>query len=196
MGAWIGLLVALAGVIVWVLVQAAQRACRARVVLDLPEDAAVVAADLGERCQQAGITRLVLRDLEWGLVGSPDQILQERDGPVPVEYKRVASGQPPSRLYPSQMMQVGAYFRLCMADPRVGKRPPYGLVQFIDGEGRFLLHGGKFQVENTEALRDMVGRQLLEMRGAMCAGEVHRNHNVHAKCRRCSVREACGEVLS
>lgn len=164
-----------------------------RAHLGMSGNASVASVDSGLGPDEAGLKTMTLHDDEWGLTGRPDLMLEERDGLVPVEWKRAAVA--PNTLRPSHQLQVGAQLLLCEADPQVGRRPTHGEVQYLDYEGRILLNG-RFKVPNSEGLRRQVIETVGAMRNALRGGEVHRDHETHAKCRKCSVRTACGEALA
>lgn len=163
-----------------------------RAKLNILDQASVVSVDSEPESNDAGLQAMTLHDDEWGLNGCPDLLLEERVGVVPVEWKRVRKA--PKELRPSHQLQLGTYFLLCEADTQVGQRPTHGEVQYLDHEGRILLNG-RFKVPNTEALRRQVLEIVQAMRHALQGHEVHRNHEVRAKCRACSVKGECAEAL-
>lgn len=161
-----------------------------RVQLGMSDGTSVVSVDSGLAPAESGLTTMTLHDNEWGLSGRLDLILEEPDGLVPVEWKRADVA--PLVLRPSHQLQMGVYLLLCEADTQVGKRPAHGEVQYLDHQGRILLDG-RFKVLNTEGLRQQVIETVRAMRNALRGGEVHRNHEISAKCHKCSVRAVCGE---
>jgi CRISPR-associated exonuclease Cas4 len=169
------------------IVVAALYARTARRGADLPEDARVVGADLGSGAP------LTLRDVEGGLVGCPDVLLERSGRWVLIEKKRASRGWRLGTSYHSHRLQVGAYLLMCEADPRV-RTMPEAWIHYVDGDGR-LLPGGSVQVPATASLlnevRDIVGR----IRRDTSTAEVHRSHGLPGRCRGCGVREACGEAL-
>jgi len=173
---------------------AAQSRDVARLAAGLPERGTVAATDLSPAAARSVGGALTLRDNELGLVGRPDVLLRGAHGVVPVEEKRAGPGWAPGRLYRSHNLQLGGYFLLCQADPRVAKRPTHGTLRYVDDAGNGLI-GGKFTIENTEELRQQVMDVLRRMRWDLHQPIVHRSHNVSARCRGCSVRRACDEAL-
>jgi CRISPR/Cas system-associated exonuclease Cas4 (RecB family) len=161
---------------------------------DLPPGATVMSADLGPSMGIRELRGLTLRDSEWGLVGRPDLLL-ESSGDLELVEKKRRRGWSPGRVYRSDRLQVGAYLLMCEADPKVGRRLPEGWVQYIDGDGREL-PDGKVRVPNTDALRGEVIEVLRRIRQALRGSEVHRDHSHASRCRSCSVKRACGEVLA
>ncbi len=176
------------------LLAAMQRSREAHKAADLPRDATVVGGDLGSFVGVRELRGLTLRDSEWGLVGRPDLLLESSGDPVLVEKKR-RRGWRPGRVYRSDRLQVGAYLLTCEADPKVGRRLPEGWIQYIDGDGREL-PDGKVRVPNTDTLRREVIEILQRIRQALRGSEVHRDHSYASRCRSCSVKRACGEVLA
>lgn len=166
---------------------------RKRAQLGISHEASVVSVDVESGSGESGPHTLTLHDDEWGLKGRPDLLLEEKDGVVPVEWKRARVA--PKELRPSHQVQLGTYFLLCEADPQVGQRPAYGEVQYLDHDGRIHLNG-RFKVPNTDALRRQVLEIMRAMRHALQGHEAHRNHEIRAKCRTCSVKAGCGEALA
>ncbi len=123
-----------------------------------------------------------LLDPTSGLRGRPDYVVRERAGLVPIEVKPLRRA---SVLYDSDRMQLAVYLLLLRAvEP----------TRFA-GFGRVRYARAAFVVTLTAALE----RQCLELAGrvraARHAADVHRTHDVPAKCRACAVRAACGEAL-
>lgn|SRR5574337_536760 len=176
------------------LLAAVTRSKEARQDADLPPGATVMSADLGPSRGVRELRGLTLRDGEWGLVGRPDLLLESSGNPVLVETKRASRGWRPGQTYRSHQLQVGAYLLMCEADSNVGRRLPEGWIQYVDNEGREL-SGGKVRVPNTDALRREVIEILQRIRQALRGSEVHRDHSYANRCRSCSVKRACGEVL-
>jgi hypothetical protein len=160
----------------------------------LPGGTRVAAADLGASAGLRELRGLTLRDDEWGLVGRPDLLLESPQGPIPDEVKRASKGWRAGQSYRSHRLQMGTYFLLCEADPRVGRRPPDGRIRYVGPDGR-TLPGGDVRVANTEALREDVLQTVRLMRGHLRAPEVHRSHAFPSRCRGCGVRAGCGEAL-
>lgn len=175
------------------LLAAVTRSKRAYTDADLPPGATVKSADLGPSRGIRELRGLTLRDSEWGLVGRPD-LLFESSGDLALVEKKRRRGWRPGRVYRSDRLQVGAYLLMCEADANVGRRLPEGWIQYVDGDGREL-PDGKVRVPNTDALRREVIEILQRIRQALRGSEVHRDHSYASRCRSCSVKRACGEVL-
>lgn len=176
------LLVLLAAIVV-----AAMYAKAARRGADLPEDARVAGSDLGSPAP------LTLRDVEGGLVGRPDLLLERSGRWVLIEKKRAPQGWRPGQSYRSHRLQVGAYLLMCQADPRV-RTMPEAWIHYVDGDG-CLLPGGSVQVPATASLLNEVREIVGQIRRDVYTAEVHRSHGRPERCRGCGVREACGEAL-
>ena len=160
----------------------------------LPVGTRVTAADLGVSVGLRELRGLTLRDDEWGLVGRPDLLLASPEGPIPDEVKRASKGWRPGHSYRSHRLQMGTYFMVCEADPRVGRRPAEGRIRYVGPDGR-TLPGGEVRLANTDALREEVLWTVRQIREDLRAPEVHRSHAFPSRCRGCSVRAGCGEAL-
>lgn len=167
---------------------AAMYAKAARHSADLPEDVTVAGADLGS---SAPVT---LRDVEGGLVGRPDLLLERWGRLVLIEKKRASRGWKPGTSYRSHRLQVGAYMLMCEADSQI-RRVPEAWIHYVDGDGR-LRPGGQVRVLDTPALRAEVREIMGQIRRDAHAAEVHRSHDRPERCRGCGVREACEEALA
>jgi len=187
------LLLGLLGVFVVGVLVASRIRHAGRMERGMSDNASVLSVDMGRGVDAVGVKALTLRDDEWGVTGVPDLVLEECGGPVPVEWKR--ANMAPRALRPSHQVQLGVYFMVCESDPQVAKRPSHGEVQYLDHEGRLLLNG-RFKVINSSALRQQVIEIVRAMRNLLRGGEAHRNHEMAAKCRGCSVKVACGEGLA
>ena len=139
---------------------------------------------------------MLLRDNEWGVTGRPDLVLERRSdkGVVPIEYKMAWKGYQPGTTRRSHQRELGVYLLLCEGDPRVGRRPEYGLIRYVDVEGE-LVPGGEVRVVNSPDLRQDVLRTVMGIRRALVTGgPVHRTHNSPYNCRHCRQRQGCQEV--
>jgi CRISPR-associated exonuclease Cas4 len=122
---------------------------------------------------------LLAEDLD--LIGKPDYLVRSKQGLVPVEVK---SGRTPSRPFQSHVFQLAAYCAL--VERNYGVRPPYGILHY---PGRF------FTVEFTQELETQLLGILAEMRNGLGLPELHRSHQVVARCRACGYAELCDERL-
>ena len=117
----------------------------------------------------------------YGLVGKPDYVVEERDGPVPVEVKPTRRAETP---YLSDVLQLVAY---CLLIEDVwGRRPRRGLLRYAEHT---------FAVDYTPEMRQVLLETLDEMRGQMRADDVARDHEEAGRCRACGVRAACNQRL-
>ncbi len=117
----------------------------------------------------------------YGLTGTPDYIVDTPDGPVPVEVKPSRTDTEPRE---SHLLQVLAYCLL--VEEQDGKRPPYGLLRYSTET---------FRVDYNNQTKQHIISVIEEMREAAKQHEVHRSHDVPAKCRMCSYRTICDEAL-
>jgi CRISPR/Cas system-associated exonuclease Cas4 (RecB family) len=140
--------------------------------------ALIVASDVG------GAEATVLEDPLTGIRGRPDYLVRERWGravyPIEVKPSRVSS-----TLYDSDAVQLAAY--MILIEARYGSDfAGYGLVRYRSTE---------FRVALTPELRRRCLAAAAGVRVARYAPDVHRSHDVAAKCRACAVRAVCGEDL-
>lgn len=127
-------------------------------------------------------------DLPWAseahdLVGKPDYVAQQEGHSIPVEFK---SGEYPSKPWDNHVVQLGAYALLLEAAH--GKRPPYGILQYPNGQHRVDF--------NDERMEKLVLPQMRRLREAVAGAPVVRDHNQPRKCEMCSERFRCDQRLS
>ncbi len=122
-----------------------------------------------------------LMDEALGLIGRPDYLVQNADGLVPVEVK---SGRTPRQPYPSHIYQLAAYCLLVARNFR--QRPSYGIIRYPQRS---------FRVEFSTALEAQVLSLLAAMRQGLAHGELHRSHNMAARCAACGYRQVCTERI-
>jgi CRISPR-associated exonuclease Cas4 len=116
-----------------------------------------------------------LYSVRYGLAGRPDRII---DGVIPEEWK---SG---NRVYDSHRAQLGCY--LILIEEETGIRPTHGFISLGSGQ--------RVRVENTPELREWVLEIAERIRAAR--RELDREIPVRqpaAKCRKCGMREGCGQ---
>ncbi|MCW5875035.1 MAG: Dna2/Cas4 domain-containing protein [Anaerolineales bacterium] len=149
---------------------------RQRAALGLPEGQ-VLYSDTGveRRVEQP------LFDEALGLIGRPDYLIQGADGLVPVEVK---SGRTPRAPHQSHIYQVAAYCALVART--FHQRPAYGIIRYPQRS---------FRVEFTTALEAQLLSVLEAMRVSLQRGELHRSHQVAARCAACGYRLACTERI-
>ena len=156
----------------------------------VPPGYRVLVSDLGGR------RGMLLRDNEWGVIGRPDLVLEHRAGGevVLIEYKHAWRGYEPGTTRRSHALQLGAYFLLCEGDARIGRRPEYGLVRYVDESGH-VVPGGEVRIRNTADLRQDVILTVQALRRAILTrAEQHRTHNTEYNCRHCADRRGCQEA--
>ncbi|MFA5028915.1 MAG: PD-(D/E)XK nuclease family protein [Candidatus Methylomirabilota bacterium] len=174
------------------------RGRQARLVADVPTGYRVIAADLGHDTRMDSRGAILLRDNEWGITGKVDLLLKDiaSRAVIPVEYKPTWPGFQPGMARPSHILQLATALVLCQGDSRVGQSPREGWIRYVDRCGT-LVPGGEVHVPNTPEIRKEVFGIVQRMRRALVSSEeLHRDHRSMAKCRRCSVRNTCGEVLA
>jgi CRISPR-associated exonuclease Cas4 len=163
------LLVLLAFIVLW-------SADRQRSNLGLPEGR-VVYTDTGaeRRLEQP------LFDEDLQLVGKPDYLIENSGGLVPVEVK---SGRTPRKPHDSHIHQLAAYCLLVARNFR--KRPAYGIIRYPQRS---------FKVEFTRNLEKQLLALLDGMHESLFVPELHRSHEVLARCAACGYRQLCAERL-
>ena len=124
----------------------------------------------------------VFRSEKYGLSGTPDYVIRINENMIPVEEK---TGRTPKGPLFSHILQVAAYCLLI--EDSTGRAPPYGLLKYPEHE---------HEVEYNQELRNLLLKNMEEMREVRRTGDAHRNHNRPGKCRSCSRRDLCDERLS
>ena len=127
-----------------------------------------------------------LYDLELGLTGRPDYLVQRGETIIPVEVKTAHRGGEP---YDSHIYQLAAYCLLVQRS--LGKRPPYGILHYSDGKGS----GLSFAIDYTPQLESSLKDILDEMRLLDHRKEVGRSHESHARCARCGFYSICDQKI-
>ncbi len=117
----------------------------------------------------------------YGLVGTPDYLLESRGGVIPIEVK---PGRVADEPYESDLMQLAAYCLL--VEDTTGRAPPYGLL-------RYATH--TFRLEYTPAIRAELLVILEDMRADRFADDVPRSHDQPARCRGCGFYTQCDDRL-
>lgn len=122
-----------------------------------------------------------LFDKGLNLVGKPDYLIQSRQGLIPVEVK---TGRTPTRPFDTHIYQLAAYCALVESNFR--QRPPYGIIRYPERS---------FTVEFTRDLERSLVRVLDEMQHSLEQGELHRSHDMAARCRACGFAGLCSERI-
>jgi hypothetical protein len=137
---------------------------------------------------------VVLRDLEWGITGKIDLLLEGPSGELlPIEYKRAWHGYQPGTSRRSHLVQLAIYFLLCAGDPRLKRMPAEGWIRYVDERGT-VVPGGEVKIPNTPEARQQVLKVVELVRRAKVSGaEVHRTHTSPNNCRGCFDRARCDE---
>ena len=120
-------------------------------------------------------------DLEIGLTGKPDYLVQQDGFTVPVEVK---STWAPPHPYESHIFQLAAYCLLI--EKTSGTRPPYGILKY---------HNRSFAIDYTSQLKSELLELLDEMRYKLKNNTLNRSHQQSARCARCSYRFICDQRL-
>ncbi len=115
------------------------------------------------------------------LVGRPDYLVQSTEGLVPIEVK---SGRSPQTPYDTHIFQLAAY---CILVTRNFKqRPAYGIIRYPQRS---------FRIQFTQQLENQLLSLLKEMRNGLNLAELHRSHDVFARCNACGFGQLCEEHL-
>jgi CRISPR-associated exonuclease Cas4 len=117
----------------------------------------------------------------YHLTGKPDYLVREGRALVPVEVK---PGRHASTPYDGDVMQLAAYCLL--AEEALGERPPYGLLRYAEHT---------FRIPYDEPLRQALLDVLDGMRADLTRSDVERSHDDAVRCRRCGLREDCGQAV-
>ena len=120
-------------------------------------------------------------DLEIGLTGKPDYLVQQDGLTIPVEVK---SSWAPSAPYESHIFQLAAYCLL--VEKTSGKRPPYGILKY---------HNRSFAIDYTSQLKSELLELLDDMRLKLKTNTLNRSHQQPGRCARCGYRFICDQRL-
>ena len=138
----------------------------------------VVASDVGVEAA------VVLEAPATRLRGRPDYLLRERGrGRIyPMEVKPTRES---TTLFDADLLQLVAYMLLARAE--YGREfAGYGIVRYRSAE---------FRVRLTRDLERRCLAAAEGVRAARRAAEMHRNHEVRARCWGCAVRSRCDEAI-
>jgi CRISPR-associated exonuclease Cas4 len=123
-----------------------------------------------------------LFDVQLGLTGKPDYLVEQNGKLIPVEVK---TGRTPEAPYDSHIFQVAVY---CLLVQKIySKRPPHGLIHYPDRD---------FAVDYTPALESALLDLLADIRRDEHRSDVGRSHDDGQRCRRCGFRNACDQKLA
>jgi CRISPR-associated exonuclease Cas4 len=123
-----------------------------------------------------------LFDMQLGLTGKPDYLVEQNGKLIPVEVK---TGRTPEAPYDSHIFQVAVY--LLLVQKTYGKRPPHGILHYPDRD---------FAVDYTPALESALLDLLADIRRDEHRSNVERSHDDEQRCRRCGFRNACDQKLA
>ena len=129
-----------------------------------------------------GAVEKPLFDLELGLTGKPDYLVEQNGKLIPVEVK---TGRTPEAPYDAHIFQVAVYCLL--VQKTYDKRPPYGLLHYPDRD---------FAVDYTPELEAALLALLADIRRAGRRSDVKRSHDDPQRCRRCGFRNTCDQRLA
>jgi len=118
---------------------------------------------------------------DLNLVGKPDYLIQSKEGLIPIEVK---TGRTPQRPFEAHIYQLAAYCAL--VERNFQQRPPYGIIRYPERS---------FTVEFTQALEHQLVSLLGKMQTDLRSVELHRSHQVTARCRACGYVQLCAERL-
>lgn len=135
----------------------------------------VVASDaiVARRCRP-------LRSAHYGLVGTPDYLVEEAGRIVPVELKPSRRSETP---WLRDVVQLAAYCLLLEeSEPRFAG---YGYLRYAERT---------FRIDFTARVRAEVLRTIHDMRRDMQAPDVLPNHRDRRRCARCMLVRVCGHA--
>lgn len=122
-----------------------------------------------------------LYNLELGLTGKPDYLVEHGSSIIPVEVKSSSVKYAP---YDSHIYQLGVY---CLLVHKVyKKRPPYGILHYPNRT---------FAVDYTSAMEESILGLLEQMRSLLWKRNVDRSHDSKARCLGCGYRSICDQAL-
>ena len=122
-----------------------------------------------------------LYDASLGLTGKPDYLVEKEGQIIPVEVKSTRIDQGP---YDSHIYQLAAY---CLLVERTyGTRPPYGILHYPNRT---------FSISFTPELESALLSLIEDIRRDIRQAEVHRSHEIPARCARCGFKPVCDQRL-
>lgn len=120
-------------------------------------------------------------DVQSGLTGKPDYLVEQGGVILPVEVK---SAWAPPTPYESHLFQLFAYCLL--VERATGKRPPYGILRYRDRT---------FAVDYTREWESRLLEELDTIRSLEKRAEVGRSHEEAGRCHKCGFRSVCDQKL-
>jgi len=129
-----------------------------------------------------GTVEKPLFDLQLGLTGKPDYLVEQNGKLIPVEVK---TGRTPEAPYDSHIFQVAVYCLL--VQKTYGKRPPHGIIHYPNRD---------FAVDYTPELESSLLDLLAAIRRDERRTYVKRSHDDEQRCRQCGFRKVCDERLA
>jgi CRISPR-associated exonuclease Cas4 len=116
----------------------------------------------------------------YRLSGKPDYIVKKEKQYIPVEVKSGKGSHP----HQSQMLQLAAYCQILEDTTR----------EFVP-EGILVYNNVPYTIRFDPKLRFELESIIKSMRMALRSGKVKRNHNEPGRCRNCSMRKYCQDIL-
>jgi CRISPR-associated exonuclease Cas4 len=122
-----------------------------------------------------------LYDPELGITGKPDYLVEQGNWIIPVEVKTNRVTAAP---YDSHIYQLAVY---CLLVERLmGKRPPHGILNYTNRT---------YEIDYTTGLKSASLQIVDEIRKHEKRKEVHRSHEIPARCQGCGYYSICNEKL-
>jgi len=115
-----------------------------------------------------------------GLVGKPDYIVKKDNHLIPVEMKTGGGSYP----HASQVMQLATYCQLL--EDTSGESV---------NEGILVYNNVPYTIPFDPKLRFELESVIRKMRESLHEGVVERNHEEPARCRMCSMKQYCSDLL-
>jgi len=123
-----------------------------------------------------------LFDLQLGLTGKPDYLVEQNGKLIPVEVK---TGRTPQAPYYAHIFQLAVYCLL--VHKTYSKRPPYGILHYPNRD---------FAVDYTPELESALLGLLADIRRDEHRSDVKRSHEDQQRCRGCGFRKVCDQKLT
>lgn len=114
------------------------------------------------------------------LSGKPDYIVQKDDICIPVEVKSGGGPHP----HHSQTLQLAAYCQIL--EDTTGEFVPEGILVY---------NTVPFRIPFDPKLRFELESIIKTMRAALRTGEVQRNHEDPRRCKNCSMKQYCSDIV-
>ncbi|HUT00032.1 MAG TPA: Dna2/Cas4 domain-containing protein [Candidatus Thermoplasmatota archaeon] len=114
------------------------------------------------------------------LTGKPDYIIRRENHVIPVEVKSGGGSHP----HHSQILQLAAYCQIL--EDTSGVFVPEGILVY---------NNVPYTISFDPKLRFELESVMKTMRASLRSGSVQRNHQEAGRCRRCSMRRYCTDVV-